>query len=205
MNKSAFECPSCGAALALANRFSKVVICQYCDQTSYVDTGGLSPKGRSGKLIESFSILFVGASGTLEGKRFRVLGRLRYEYYGGFWDEWFLEMEEGKFLWLQEDEGTFVAFQKKQIDSELPDISQFSVGTSLELGGRRIFITEKLEATIVGGEGELFFRVLPGQNVSCIDGNSSGSQVAIEITPNEIELCIGREVSIDDLILDEEG
>ena len=197
----AFNCPSCSAPLEVENRFSRVVICQYCNQTSEITPKGLDPSGKAPQLVASPSILSLGATGKIEGKPFRVLGRLRYQYDGGFWDEWFLSVDGGQ-VWLQEDDGEFTAFEKESLKSAVPPFDDIYVGSMVEVNNLSLFVVERTEAIIAGGEGELYFRVTPGMEANCIDGNAGGETYSLEYTPNEINLSRGRDVDRSAIRLD---
>lgn len=190
-----FTCPSCGAPLEVEHRFSKVVICAYCNQSANITPGGLDPAGKGTQLVGAPSRLSVGATGTINGIAFRALGRLRYGYDGGFWDEWFLALDDDRQLWLQEDDGTFTAFEKEPITDVLPEFDDVRVGQSIAVNGRSIFVVERTEAMILGGEGELYFAVTPGADVFSIDGSAGGATWSIEYQPDEITLSRGTPVS----------
>lgn len=202
MTAAHYSCPACGAPMEVENRFSKLVICQYCGQTAAVTSVGLDPTGKVPLLADFPSILSVGATGTLQGNPFRVLGRLRYKYDEGFWDEWFVVVQDTRKLWLQEDEGTFVAFEKETLTAEIPQFSTIKVGSSIQVNDRKVFVVEKNEAVIGGGEGELHFRVVPGERVDYVDGNSSGKMVSIEFTPDEIHLSVGQAIQVEEIKVD---
>lgn len=195
-----FSCPSCSAPLEVEHRFSRVVICQYCNQTSEISPAGLDPTGKAPALVASPSILSLGATGQLLGKPFRVLGRLRYQYDGGFWDEWFCDHDGGQ-IWLQEDDGEFTAFTKETLKTPVPDFYEVGVGSSINVNDRSIFVVEVCESIIAGGEGELYFRVSPGMEANCVDGNSDGEIYSIEYTPEEINLSRGREVPRSQIVV----
>ena len=196
MTSLSLTCPSCSAPLQIENRFTKVVICQYCGQTSNVTPQGLDPTGEKAVLADFPSILSIGAEGTIDSQPFKVLGRLRYKYDEGFWDEWFLQYANGQKVWLQEDEGTFVAFAKESITSAIPEFGAIKVGSTIEVNQKQVFIVEKNEALIAGGEGELQFRIHPGETVDYVDGNSGGKVVSIEFAPDEIALSIGEQIPL---------
>ena len=202
MSAGEFNCPSCGASLKVENRFSKVVICCYCGQTCSVVAEGLDPAGEKVTLADFKSIFSIGATGSLAGDRFKTLGRLRYSYDGGFWDEWFLQFDKGQKLWLQEDEGEFTCFEKETLTSPVPPFSEISVGSMILVNEHSVFVTEKNQAEISGGVGELYFSITPGEEVNCVDGNSGGRLVSIEFTPNEINLSFGKEISINEILID---
>ncbi|MBN1217964.1 MAG: DUF4178 domain-containing protein [Anaerolineae bacterium] len=198
------SCPSCGAPLDIKNRFVKVVTCDFCNQVMLLSDSGLDPTGRTAKLAELPSPLYVDATGQIGGRKFQVMGRLRYQYSAGLWDEWFLVFDDGQPGWLQEDEGEYILFHKETLTSAVPPFQDVAVGRVIPIARRQVFITEKGKAHIAGGEGQLAFEILPGEEVSYLDGNSGEEQVSVEYTANEIELSVGRAVPRNQLVIDEE-
>ena len=198
------NCPACGAPLDIKNRFVKVVTCDFCGQTLLLKDTGLDPTGRVAKLTDLPSLLYIDAAGTLFGRTFQVIGRLRYQYDAGYWDEWFLTFQGDTPGWLVEDEGTYKLYKKSILTSAIPSFDKIRVGSTIQVGERQVFVTEKGEANITGGEGQLAFNILPGEEVRFIDGNSGEEQVSLEFTSREIELLVGRAVPAAELIIDEE-
>ena len=204
MSVQEYKCPACGAPLTIENRFSKTVVCKYCGQTSFITPAGLDPAGQKAELADFPSIFAIGKRGTLAGRPFVTLGRLRYAYEDGFWDEWFLSCDEGRtFVWLQEDEGDFTAFEKTSITSAIPGFDEIKVGSIVAVNTLSVFVTEKNRAKISGGEGEINFRFSPGEAVNYVDGNAAGQLVSIEFTPDEINLSTGAPIDVDQIIFSE--
>jgi hypothetical protein len=199
------NCPSCGAPLDIDNRFAKMVTCDFCASVILIHDKGLDPTGKTSKLAELPSMLYIDATGTIGGQPFKVLGRIRYQSESSYWDEWFLTFNDGDQPgWLQEDEGTFVFYNKQTLTGSVPPFDKIAVGTTVSIGGRRVFVSEKGAAQIAGGEGQLAFRLLPGQRVDYIDGNSDGDLISVEYTKNEIEFAVGRPIDRAEIHVDEE-
>jgi hypothetical protein len=198
------SCPSCGAPLDIKNRFVKMVTCDFCSQVMLLKDTGLDPTGQVAKLAELPSPLFVDATGQMQGRKFQVMGRLRYQYDAGLWDEWFVVFDDGLPGWLVEDEGEFILYHKETLTSSVPPFDQIAVGSVIPIAGRQVFVTEKGKAQIAGGEGQLAFDILPGEEVRYVDGNSGEDQISVEYTSDEIEFLVGRAVARDDLVVDEE-
>ena len=199
------ECPSCGAGIQVNYRHAKMVVCDYCGQTNFLNPeeklDGKGPK--QNPLIDYGSKLSKTATGTIEGRNFRVLGRMRYAYPEGFWDEWLLKMEDEPDVphWLQEDEGEFtlLRFQDDQKvtqdPSELQVSGTYTVGDDLE-----VFITENSSANVIGSEGQLPFYIEPNEAVHFVDGIKKGYRISMEFIPDEeTELYIGAPVNIQDI------
>lgn len=198
------SCPACGAPVTVNNRFVKLVVCDFCHQALLFNNGNLDPTGRTATLVDLPSQLYVDASGTIRGRPFRVLGRLRYRYDRGRWDEWFLLLDGKEPAWLEEDEGTFKLLRKVTITDRIPAYASINVGEVVTIQNYAVFVTEKREAEIAGGEGQLSFQVLPGEVVSYIDGVANRQRVAVEYGEDEIELLLGEELEAEELIIDEE-
>jgi hypothetical protein len=47
--------------------------------------------------------LYVHTLNTCRDNTIVVMGRVRYSFGSGFWDEWFLEFNDGTIGWLTED------------------------------------------------------------------------------------------------------
>ncbi len=188
---AADQCTSCGAPIEIKNRFSKVLVCEYCGTHLRVTDDGFKGSGKHAKLTEYPSIFSIGCSGTILEKPFTVLGRMRYKYDGGHYDEWFIEYE-GENAWLSEDEGTYTLYTDMIDVMEFPDITTLRAGQAFTIADKKVMVKEKGTATVEGGEGELYFYLEPGTSVTYIDGVAEGKKVSIEATEEEIEFFLGR-------------
>ena len=203
-----FNCPSCGAPVELEYRFTETVICPYCHQSSHWTGENFAAKGEKVILVDYGSKFKVGISGTLWGKKFKVLGRVRYEYNDGFWDEWLLQFEnDDTEYWLQEDEGEYVMFKKSEKLPDNTDYDTLTVGMHVNFGDKQIFISEKSSAKVVGGEGVLPFRIIPGDKADFIDGiiYGHGTQTSMEyLSENQLSFYIGTQaIGLKDFIFTE--
>lgn len=200
MSFQTLNCPSCGAQLELQYRHAKMVVCKYCGQTSYLNANTLEAAGEKILLADYGSVLAVGKRGKLKGKAFQILGRLRFDYEDGFWDEWLVWFDGSEYTdyWLQEDEGEFVLFLKENLPGNAPVFEKVKVGTPIELNRMSVFVTEKNRSTLNGGEGELPFRVVPGEPMSYIDGITAGAPVSLEYFPGEVVFNVGELVQMKD-------
>ena len=73
-----------------------MVVCDYCQTTVYWDADNVARMGAQSVLPDADTRLYMGATGTILGKRYEVAGHVRYEHYRGGWDEWYLSIEGGK-------------------------------------------------------------------------------------------------------------
>lgn len=199
----AHHCPTCGAPLRIQNRFVTVVTCEFCGGVSLYDGAHLDPTGRTAGLVQIPSPLYLDATGQIGGRAFRVLGRLLYEYDGGLWTEWFVEVEGAGKAWLIEDEGAFAIVQQRD-DIEAPAFDSVSPGDRFQTGGLDVFVDEVGEATVVGAEGQLGAQILPGETIRYIDGSAGEKEVSIEYGELAVEVFVGRPIPRESLVVDAE-
>ena len=198
---SSMNCASCGAPVEIVNRCSKVLVCGYCGTHLKVSDGGVAVAGKYPKLADFPSIFQVGTRGTILGKTFTALGRMRYKYQGGHFDEWFIEYDGDK-AWFTEDDGTYTLYTDLFEAVEIPDISTVKAGQNMLVGDKKVMIKEKGKAVVEGGEGELFFYVEPGSEVIYLDAVSEGKKVSIEYTEDEVEMFTGRPLLKRDIVVE---
>ena len=197
------HCPTCGAPLHIQNRFVTVVTCEFCGGVSLYDGARLDPTGRSVDVVQVPSPLFLDATGQIGGRAFRVLGRLVYEYDGGYWTEWFLDIDGAGRAWLVEDEGAFSVLQR-QPKTAAPPFEEAAPGATLRVGDLDVFVDEIGEATVVGAEGQLGGEILPGETIRYVDGVAGDREVSVEYGERAVEVFVGRPVPREAVVVDEE-
>jgi hypothetical protein len=198
---AALNCPACGAPVALAHRFVKMVVCAHCGNTLAVENDRLDPTGKSAALADLPTRFQVGQRGAVRGRPFRILGRVRFTTEDGPWDEWYLAFDDGEIAWLEEEEGEYVLSSPESLRSAVPAFDEMRVGTTLTVNGQPFFVTERCRARVAGAEGQLLYRVRPGHEVRFVDGNIGGRMAAIEYTDDAIEYCVGESLERADVTL----
>ena len=197
------NCPSCGAQVELRHRFIKLAVCAFCQQTMHVTRDGVDPTGQTATLTDFFSLLKLNARGRLNGRAFQAMGRLRFEYEDGYWDEWYVQFDDGDDAWLHEDEGELSLLRKEELAGAAPDYGSLRAGARAMVGERSVVVTERGSARIAGGEGQLPLAVRPGEKVDYVDANAGGRIVMLEYTTNGVELYVGEPVDDDALEVEE--
>ncbi|MEL7339637.1 MAG: DUF4178 domain-containing protein, partial [Bacteroidota bacterium] len=181
-----FECPSCGAPIQQRTPGARTLVCSYCNQTSHLNADSLQAVGEKHLLVDYGSVFGIGQSGRYFGREFLILGRLRIDYKDGFWDEWYIQfLDDGESAWIQEDDGSFTLFQQEKTLTQAPALDRIQVGNwnTLNESWEPIFITSKSRAKVNGGEGELPFRIVPGEPADFVDGIWEGKIVSVELLP----------------------
>ncbi len=196
------SCPSCGAPLQIESAFTTLLICNYCGASLYVRDSGVDLTGKTAKLAEYPSRLSVGAQGKIKNRTFKVLGRVRYQYADGFWDEWFLQFDNQQVGWIEEDEGDLTLIFKSKLTSPIPPFDQVRVGSFILLGGDRMFVSEKGQGKVLGAEGELSMVASPGHSIQYIDGNAANAAIRLVIDESGIILHKGEPLEFNDLAVE---
>ena len=201
-------CPSCGAEIPYDTRFAVLTVCEYCNTAVIFDEKAAEIAGKMSVLAKPAGPLFVGASGSLkDGTSFQVIGRVRYGYENGFWDEWYLQHEDFSTSWLTEDEKRFMHEHPMTLEVDPNALKSMSPGQNIELNNIKFSIREKGNATCEGGEGQLPFRIITGEQVPFFDlVSGEGHTATIEIEPDGVvKFFQGNPLQYNDIQVDNES
>jgi hypothetical protein len=206
VNSRHVKCPSCGAEKEIHNPGVVTVVCEYCGTAIFWDDEKVLSAGRQAILPEGFSRLYRGATGKLKGVGFRVLGRVRYSFGKGFWDEWFVEIEDGSTGWLTEDNHEF-AIQQEKKRLTLPDMANLVPGRFVMVDGIKFYIQEIGEAECTGMEGDLPIKIQTGEKYRYADGSSPDGRyvIGIEFDDDPPSVFTGKWLDYQDISMDDEG
>lgn len=194
-------CPSCGAEIEADDRFAHLVVCEYCDSAIVMDEEASRISGEMAALSQTPSPFYVGGTGEVLDRQFTILGRVRYGYEMGYWDEWYLAFDDGETAWISED-GEEYTLESWDEEAEVPvDYASVAPGDHLELGETEFHVDEKNAAECEGGEGQLPFPILSGEKVPFLD-LSSGEQFAtieFDVEEETSRLYRGRHMDLDEV------
>ena len=190
------NCPSCGGPINFAIGSSAVVICDYCHTVVARSDRGLEDLGKVAALIDTGSVLRRDLTGKYRGTGFRLMGRtqMRHEA-GGMWEEWYGAFDDGRWGWLAEAAGKFyITFQ-----TAAHGLPAFNV---IEVGGHLgdLVVQETGTASLISGEGEIPWRVEPGDTYDYADLSGPNRRFAtIDYSENVPLLFQGEETTLDEL------
>lgn len=196
------NCPSCGAELEVDDRFAHLVVCESCDSSVILDARALRVAGKMATLAPPRGVFYLGATGSLGKREFRVLGRVRYGYGSGYWDEWFLSLDDGTVSWISEDEDEMVLESCTQHPSPPFAYDHLAPGERIVLGGQPFTVTERDVATCEGGAGQLPFMVVPGEQVPFADLTGQDLAGTIEFDDDGVKVFVGKVISPEAVRLD---
>jgi hypothetical protein len=204
-------CPSCGAEHELLDPSTISLVCDYCDNVIVWDEQGMKLSGKQSRLSEGFSRLYRGAMGSIQGKRFQILGRVRYSFGRGFWDEWYLMLDTGAGVWITEDNHELSLQAVLETGTQFGHYSNYNVGEDLKIEDEGFRIQEIGQAICLGIEGALPKDVSPDERYPYVDGASFNGQKTFGLEydgPNEgmpPSLFVGSWLVAQDITLDDES
>ncbi|EJU09241.1 transmembrane protein [Sphingomonas sp. LH128] len=169
------NCPSCGAALPVRSAALPYSTCAYCRSLLLRDGVEVQDIGKVAVLSPDVSPIQLGTSLRVEGLVLTVVGRVRWGWADGSWNEWLLDGGDGTERWLGEAMGAFMLTAARADLLEQPMIQDFAAGGEIVVGARlmvegvTLLAIDGKEAECLGSEGDLPFPTLPGRTMTSID------------------------------------
>jgi len=125
------NCPQCGYALPLYMKHTKLVQCTSCKSSIFLENDATKLAGDSSVLASKISILELNQPFFYDHKSYLPLGKIRYSYGRGFWEEWWIKDTQNNEYWLSIDEGDLVLQQKTQMHYDNDIVEHLSIGDIL--------------------------------------------------------------------------
>lgn len=166
----------------------------------------LKEVGKIAALVEDGSPLQLGTTGTVEGERFKIVGRIQYHFGLGYWNEWYLNMPQSKSgdgaAWIGEANGMYF-FTRQLAQIEGIDAVQFdnlNVGDYLKLNSIQYMVKDIQSGKVVSGEGELPFSFTAEYEAPVVDLVSrAGDFATLDFSEEAPLMFVGREYKFKDL------
>jgi hypothetical protein len=195
-------CPSCGAPVKFVSAQSLLAVCGYCRASLIRRDLDVEQVGTMAALLDDVTPLQLGAEGVWRGTHFAVVGRLQVRWTDGRWNEWYSVFDDGRGGWLGEAAGEFSVSFETEVAEPLPEWKSLTPGTRVTLGGVAYEVTDQREAEVIGGEGELPFRVDAGWKTATADLRTSGARFAtLDYSEERPRLYTGEVVEFAELKL----
>jgi|LakMenEpi03Aug12_release.lakeMendotaPanAssembly.Ray.scaffolds.fasta_scaffold422401_2 hypothetical protein len=192
------SCPSCGANVDFKSRASVYAVCSFCKSSLVRQDMDLEKIGTVSDLLDDFSPIQIGTTGTFANEKFEVIGRLKVGYENGFWNEWFAMLGDGRVAWLAEAQG-FYAFCFPFFEASPPTKASLRVGKTVEMGKKGIFeVDDMRDCKCVYSEGELPFNAPQGRASTSVDLCGFEDEMAtIEYAATETRVFLGAYQDFD--------
>lgn len=190
------NCPACGGPIEFSIGSSIVVICDHCRSVVARTDRALEDLGKVAALVNTGTPFRRDLPGKFHGTGFRMVGRTQMEHSaGGIWDEWYAAFDDGRWGWIAEAQGRFYLTFAAAAEG-LPSSEQIEVGGTLG----DLVVTEVGSAKVVGGEGEIPWRVVPGSSYDYADlSGPAGKFGTIDYSDDKAVLFTGSQTTLKDL------
>lgn len=166
----------------------------------------LKEVGKTAALVEDGSPLALGMTGTIDGKTFKILGRIQYNFGLGYWNEWFLGIADdaGGPAWLGEANGIYFftrQMTKSPLREDLP-FESLEAGMPLYIDDNKFFVKDIQKGKVVSGEGELPFSFTGEYEAPVVDCvNAKGEFATIDFSEEKPIVFLGKVLRFTDLHL----
>jgi endogenous inhibitor of DNA gyrase (YacG/DUF329 family) len=200
-------CPSCGAAVQFRSPALPYVVCAYCQSMVMRDDDGIRDMGKTAVLPFDISPIQLGTLGTADNIAFEVIGRVRWGWTDGAWNEWLLMGIDGQHRWLGEAMGQFMLLEERPIESTradsvraIVDSKNITIGQHATMDRIDYVTSDIRDVTCLGSEGELPFRTSVSWTATSVDfRNNAGHCATIQRDQDGTSLYVGRYVELMDL------
>ncbi len=196
-------CPNCGAPVEFRSAASTTAVCSFCRSTLARDGDALRRIGQSAELFDDHSPLQLGASGTLQGVTFTLIGRIQYRYPEGTWNEWYVIFDNARNAWLSEDNGAYVLAFDTPLPEAVPPPAELMAGRRVTAGGQAWDIASVVQAQVVAAQGELPRPPRTDLAFTVADlRNNFGEVGTLDYAdPADVQFSVGRAASLAELRL----
>lgn len=169
---------------------------------------GIAQFGIAAVLPFDVSPVQIGMRGIADGASFEVIGRVRWSWTDGAWNEWLLLFDDdGSTAWLGEAMGQFMLLRERPFRevrsktlTEMAKGGTAKIGQKVELLGRKLVIADARQALCVTAEGELPFTATSGWQVYNVDlRGREGECVSLQRDGKDVSFYQGRYVTLAEL------
>lgn len=168
---------------------------------------GVAVVGKSAALPFDVSPVQLGMRGTADGKRFEIIGRIRWGWTDGSWNEWLMLFDDGGNGWLSDAMGQFMVLRERPFATvdfgPMADVAKGRdaiPGTEISFDDMKWTVGDAREVLCLAAEGELPFQPRPGYRVYSVDLRTAGGDCAsVQRDEAETTFYQGRYVTLEEL------
>lgn len=200
-------CPNCGADVVFRSPALPDRVCDYCRTMLVRSDAGLAAVGTAAVLPFDVSPVRIGMRGRFDDKGFEVIGRIRWGWSDGSWNEWLLLFEDDGNAWLGEAMGQFLLLEERDFATvrtralqEIAKGRDAVPGTEIQLDKTKLTVADAREVICITAEGELPFTPRPGWTLYSVDlRGRHGECATLQRDGKDTSFYQGRYVTLDEL------
>ncbi len=199
------NCPSCGAQIEFKAGSTIVLVCPYCRSAISRTDRALEDLGKVADIVDSESPLKLGLKGLYKDARFELTGRAQLKHeLGGVWDEWYATFSNGWVGWLAEAQGRFYMtfYQPLPDGAALPSFEGLQLGQVVSEipNPSPLMVQEKGTATSVAADGEIPYKLSPGERSQFADlAGKNNAFATIDYSMSPPWVFVGAQVTLEEI------
>ncbi|WP_380875251.1 hypothetical protein ACFB49_03910 [Sphingomonas sp. DBB INV C78] len=201
------NCPNCGAGVTFRSPALPIKVCDYCHTSVMRIEDGVRDMGKIAVLPYDISPIQIGTRGQVDGGNFDIIGRVRWGWGDGFWNEWLMLFGDGSHGWLGEAMGDFMYLREQDASAARSRLikglvagGETAPGEEGQEQGISYKVVDQRTATCAGSEGELPFNAPANWSVYSVDLRSPGGECAsFQRDGEEASFYVGRYVSLGEI------
>jgi hypothetical protein len=171
-------------------------VCGSCQ--SVIARDGMAKVGTAASLPEDVSPIQLGTGGVWDGARFTVVGRVRWGWADGAWNEWLLQVSDGTTRWLGEAMGQFQLLAERE--DVAASLGVVALGDVVRVDGVDFIASDVKAVVCLGGEGDLPFPTPKDWSVESVDFRSpTGAALSVQRDGLRVSAYVGRYVELAQL------
>lgn len=168
---------------------------------------GVRAMGKAAVLPFDVSPIQIGTRGTFDGTAFEVVGRVRWGWTAGSWNEWLVLFGDGSNGWLADAMGQFSVLRERPIDAVESQVVRAlargetaTIGTGADIDGETMIVSDTRQVRCIAAEGELPFAAPVGWTVHSTDlKGASDAAATVQRDDAEASFYVGRYVTLAEL------
>lgn len=201
------NCPNCGGALQFRSANLVVKVCDYCRSTIVRRGEVLENVGKAAQVPDDVSPLQLGVRGNDGYQGFEIVGRVRWAYADGAWNEWCVVYADGSYGWLGEASGRYMLLREAATSvyageavANLASGQQVWPGMTAQIAEMDFTVSDVQAVDCIGSEGELPHPCPIGTTGISIDlQRPDGRTASLQNDGGEVSAYAGRYVTLADI------
>ncbi|WP_425229564.1 DUF4178 domain-containing protein [Sphingomonas sp.] len=201
------NCPNCGAPLQFRSANLAAKVCDYCHSTIVRRGDQLENAGKAATVPDDVSPLQLGVRGHDGPRPFEIVGRVRWAYRDGAWNEWCALYGDGRYGWLSEASGRWMLLEEIGISDCSGDAvlamwngQPVTPGMPAKLGDFDFTVADVEQVGCVGAEGELPYPVPIGTTAVSVDlQRPDGRTASLQTEAGQLSAYTGRYVTLAEI------
>ena len=184
-----------------------VKVCAYCRTSVLRDDAGVRAMGKAATVPDDVSPLQLGARGRDGDLGFELIGRIRWRWTDGGWNEWLALFDDGSHGWLGEAMGRIMLLRAVPLDTVAPSARErlangalLAVGDRIAIAALEYDVADARTVTAMASEGELPFPAPAGLTMASVDlQTGDGRCASLQREGTKTEAFVGRYAKLAEL------